>query len=93
MPDSAFQRIRRQISCRGFPLQKLEINTISASQLSFHPYISHSAAREIVRYREQHGFFRDSSALARLTVLTPEQLVKLLPYISWEVPQEDEKSR
>lgn len=92
MPDSTFQRIRQQIRCKGVPLQKLDLNKLTAPQLSLHPYISHSAAREIIRYREQHGFFRDSTALARLTELTPEQLHKLLPYISWENP-EGEKSR
>ncbi|MFM7839468.1 MAG: ComEA family DNA-binding protein [Chitinophagaceae bacterium] len=88
MPDSTFQRIRQQLKCKGVPLLKLYINKLTAPQLSLHPYISHSAAREIMRYREQHGFFQDSSALARLTVLTPEQLHKLLPYISWETPEE-----
>lgn len=65
-------------------IQPLAINQASVSQLQRHPYISHDQAVEIVRFRTRHKRISSAAELQQLSSFTPEQLQKLLPYLSFE---------
>lgn len=65
-------------------LKKIPINSITEEDLALHPYVRSNLARVIVRYRNQHGPYRQPSDLARIRILPPAQLEKMLPYLSFE---------
>jgi competence protein ComEA len=60
---------------------KININTADASRLSVHPYIGFKLADLLVSYRFQHGDFKEVNDIKKLTIVPPDQLERLLPYI------------
>ena len=82
LPDSAFQKNRLRFTCDGSTLRKININTASAIELKQHPYINWNIANAIVSYRPQHGLYNSTQQLEQITIIDPELLVKLLPYLS-----------
>ena len=65
-------------------LRKIRINSIIEEELAIHPYVRSNLARVIVRYRNQHGPYRQAADLARIRILPGAQLEKMLPYLSFE---------
>ena len=84
LPDSTFSRIRSQLVSKTGNLEKIELNRAAEASLASHPYLNYRQARAIVRYREEHGFFTDVEALAATGVISPEDLQKLKPYLSFD---------
>lgn len=82
LPDSTFQAIRSRLQCPDPSLRTLNINTADAVLLDQHPYISRSQANAIVRYREQHGAYQTVDQLLQITILTPDQVEKVRPYLT-----------
>lgn len=64
-----------------FVPEKININTASERRLSEHPYISNHLARLLVRYRFQHGDFRDVSDIKKLSEVRIEDADRILPYL------------
>ena len=67
---------------QDFVPRKININTASEDKLSVHPYINYRHARLLVSYRYQHGDFQDASDIKKLLSLAPEEVDRLLPYLS-----------
>lgn len=65
-------------------LIRISLNTATVSQLQRHPYISHEQAVEIMQFRIRHKGFHQASELQQLSTFTPEEITKLLPYLSFE---------
>jgi DNA uptake protein ComE-like DNA-binding protein len=65
-------------------LKKIAINSVSEEDLAIHPYVRSNLARVIIRYRNQHGPYRQPADLARIRILPQAQLEKMLPYLSFE---------
>jgi competence protein ComEA len=65
----------------GFIPMKINVNKANEKQLSGHPYIRYKIARALVTYRFQHGDFMDASDIKKLTMIKPEEVERLLPYI------------
>lgn len=68
----------------GFIPMKININAADEKQLSAHPYISYQVARALITYRFQHGDFMEVGDIKKLSVLTPEDADRFLPYIKVE---------
>jgi len=81
LPDSTFQVIRGLLLCETPILRTLDINGASIEELEKHPYISRPQANAIVRFREQHGAYLSVDQLLQISILTPEVLGKLRPYL------------
>ena len=64
-----------------FQPEKLNINKATEDELSHHPYIRRHLARQIVRYRFQHGDFHDANDIKKLWGLEDYELERLLPYL------------
>lgn len=64
-------------------IHKLAVNTCDEKTLFGHPYIR-KKARIIINYRNQHGPFGSAEDLAGILILSPEELEKILPYLSFE---------
>ena len=81
IPEELFNRIEPLLICDSVSIQKININTAMADVLSRHPYISYSASRLLVQYRQQHGPFSSVDDLLRITTFTPEMVNRLRPYL------------
>ncbi len=64
-------------------IKPLNINTWDENMLEAHPYIDRQTARNIVRYREQHGPFASMEDLKKLVVPEASLLDKLKNYIKF----------
>ena len=62
---------------------KLNINTLTLSQLRRHPYINFYQAREICDYRRLKGKITDLSQLSLLKDFPPEEIERLRPYVTY----------
>ncbi len=74
----------RWFSANADRIVRLPINSATISQLQRHPYISHEQAIEISQYRVRHKGFRLGTELQQLSSFAPEEITKLLPYLSFE---------
>ena len=64
-----------------FVPEMININTADEQRLVGHPYIRYNVARALVNYRFQHGDFADARDIKKLSVLTPDEVERLLPYL------------
>jgi competence protein ComEA len=67
---------------QNFLPNKININTSDEIKLSSHPYISKSVAKAIVAYRFQHGNFSDEGEVRKISILTPYEAERLIPYVT-----------
>ena len=80
----------------GFPLQakkylrlgemevrKLNLNTLSLSELRRHPYLNYYQARTIVEYRRKKGALKSLDDLRLSRDFPPEARRRLLPYVEF----------
>lgn len=64
-----------------FVPEKININVASEKLLSAHPYIKRNMASAIVAYRFQHGNFHSVDDLRKVSILKPEDVDKIMPYL------------
>jgi competence protein ComEA len=81
--DSVFQILKPQLFCSN-GVQPIAINVADFNVINRHPYISYQEAKAIVKYREQHGKFMDSSDLLKLAIVDASWLQKISPYLSFD---------
>lgn len=82
--DSAVVRRLFEVAfiTKDFIPKQMNMNEADESELSAHPYIKRSMASAIVAYRFQHGNFSRVDDLRKLGLLKPEDIDKLLPYLT-----------
>jgi len=81
LPDSSFQKIRPWLKIEQATIRKIDINTASVEELKQHPYIRGKLAYAIVRYREQHGQFKNAEDLKQLMIADSLVVRKLENYL------------
>ena len=64
-----------------FVPERININTADEKMLSGHPYIRRKIAGALISYRFQHGDFMEVSEIRNLSIMRPDEVEKLLPYI------------
>ena len=62
-------------------LKPFNINFSTIQELGHHPYIGFRTARKLVRLRDKKGKFLSSDELS--TVITPDSLIRLTPYLKF----------
>jgi competence ComEA-like helix-hairpin-helix protein len=82
VPDSTFKKIKPFLILGNKPLNRININEADATRLKEHPYIGWRAANSIVEYRRQHGPFQRVEDILLVGTILPEQLKRLIPYLS-----------
>ncbi|HYJ37142.1 MAG TPA: helix-hairpin-helix domain-containing protein [Chitinophagaceae bacterium] len=82
LPDSTFQKIKPFLILGSQPVLRININMADAARLKQHPYISWAAANALVAYRQEHGPFQRVEDILRVQAILPEQLKRLIPYLS-----------
>jgi competence protein ComEA len=68
---------------QNFAPSMLNINTASLEILSSHPYIGRKLAYTIINFRVHHEKFGTADDLKQIVSITPDQVGKLKPYISF----------
>ena len=82
LPDSVFQKIKAQLVCPEYIIEKININTATPEQLMQHPYITKQVANNIVQYRNRHGPYMALPDLHKLALVTEEMYRKISPYLA-----------
>ena len=67
---------------KSFQPRKINLNNTDEKLLSAHPYIKRSLAKAITAYRFQHGKFSDVKELEKISIITPHEAEKLIPYLT-----------
>ncbi|MEL7222270.1 MAG: helix-hairpin-helix domain-containing protein, partial [Bacteroidota bacterium] len=83
LPDSTFQAIYLQLRPSAI-FRSLSINHLGVGELAAHPYLSQNNARAIVRYREEHGSYKNAEDLGKLYSLTEKVKKNIVPYLSFD---------
>jgi len=81
--DSIIDNVAHQLILSPI-LNKIAINTISATDLSLHPYVKKKQAYLIVNYRTNHGKYTQLKDLAKVKALTPDFIERIAPYLSFQ---------
>lgn len=84
LPDSVFQKIKKQLIISTGPSQMININTASIDELRQHPYIRYGLANLIIQYRSQHGNFRKVEDIRQIMTVTDSIYSRVYPYLVTE---------
>lgn len=79
--ESTFENIKKYLRNDSINIEKLSINSKRAADLAKHPYISYETAWTIIRYREQHGDFKDLGELTKIHTLSDSLINRISPYL------------
>ncbi len=83
LPPETFESIKENIYINTSKIQRLKINIEDKSNLKNFPYISYRLAAQIIKYRKQHGYFRNKSDLLKIKTLDSLKLRKIEPYLDY----------
>lgn len=83
LPDSTLYTITPFLRLISSPHRKIKINTANIEDLT-HPYLIRKQAEVIIRYRINHGAFRNMEDVKKAGVLSENVAEKLKPYILFE---------
>ena len=83
LPDSTFQAIAPHLTPSDV-FRKVAVNRATEEELKQHPYIKYRDAQALVRYREQHGAFRNAADVEKIIALSPETIARVTPYFSYD---------
>ena len=76
-----FQEIKGEVSVNPALVKKININTVSFSQLRLFPYLSYKQGSAVVQYRNEHGSYRSIADMKNVAILDEVILRKIEPYI------------
>lgn len=83
--DSAkYAQISNQITIGEGSIKKININNAVFDEIKHFPYLSYKQINAIIQYRKIHGKFNDTHDLAKIAILNPETLTKIISYIGYK---------
>lgn len=82
--DSVFQKISTYLTVNSTLINKININTADYKTFITHPYFTKETANAILKYRKQHGDFKDVKHIRRIISIKEETGEKILPYLTVE---------
>jgi DNA uptake protein ComE-like DNA-binding protein len=59
------------------------VNTATFDDFKKHPYLSYKQMNAIIKYRTQHGEYRDIKDLRAIALLNDDLLNRIAPYLSF----------
>lgn len=62
----------------------IPINQVNVQDLAKHPYITYGAAKVIIAYRDQHGYFRQADDLLQIKIFNQDWVDRLAPYLEFQ---------
>lgn len=82
LPDSTYRKIMTMLTCDSSSCRKLPINQASVEQLNLHPYFRGATAAALIKYRDEHGEFKDLADLKKIKSINLQVYNRILPYTS-----------
>ena len=83
LPDSTLRNITPFLRLTSSPHRKIQVNKSTIEELT-HPYLTRKQAEAIVRYRVNHGTFKNMEDLKKTGVLNEIMAEKLKPYLIFD---------
>jgi len=83
LSKETFLSIKPNLILKNPNIKKFKINTIDKKTLNKFPYISHKLANQIIKYRIQHGDFKNLDDLSKIITIDSTRLRKIKPYIDY----------
>jgi DNA uptake protein ComE-like DNA-binding protein len=81
-PDTTFQKMKEKLRINPASVKKLDLNTVTLTQLSAHPYIGEKAGRNILLYREGIKRYESVEQLRQVPLMNEEIYRKIAPYFA-----------
>ena len=82
--SNRFEMISKYFVVDQNNIKKININTADVKTIAKHPYIEYHAAKNIVNYREQHGFYTSVADIKKAVRFYDELYQKIVPYLTIE---------
>lgn len=67
----------------SFKVKKININTADYQTLKSHSYINGKAASILLKYKKQHGNYKNVDDIKQSKAIEEENLIKLIPYLEF----------
>lgn len=84
MRPENMERIRPYCIVNQAEIRKIKVNTASVERLKSHPYIGFYKAKAIYELRRNKGKLKDINDLKIISEISPDDLIKIKPYLSFE---------
>ena len=81
LSEQTIDQIKGMLLVDSSKIRKMDVNFADWNELSRHPYIQKTLAREIVKFRTKYGSINETSVLKDSMILNPEQYLRLRPYL------------
>lgn len=81
MTEENYLRIIPQIFADSAEIRKIDINFASPQIVGRHPYVTSEMLRKLLKNRQLKGGWRSTGELVNENIITPEQAVRLGPYL------------
>lgn len=78
-----YAEIKDQIAVNPSSIKTININAADFNVLKKFPYLSYKQINAIIQFRKQHGNYNSVNDLKKVTILTPQVVEKLSPYLSF----------
>jgi len=77
-----YEKIKNEIIIDKSKIIKIRINFADKKELSSHPYLTYSQAKQIVEFRSKHGFIKNIAILRQEKVISQTTYNKISPYLT-----------
>lgn len=84
MTELNFEKIKTFCTVNKNLVQRIRVNTATVERLKSHPYLNFYQAKAIYELRRNKGKLRSIKELNVIEELSPENLLKIEPYLSFE---------
>jgi competence protein ComEA len=82
LPDSTFQKIKKNLIVNPDEVKKINLNTSTKEDFRSHPYINWNLANAIVEYKNQHGNYKNIDEIKKIDLINEETFKKISPYLA-----------
>lgn len=82
MDSTKYFNIVNQISADTLKISKIDLNSVSLTELKKHPYISARSAEAVLKYRNFADSIKDINEILENNIVPETEFEKLKPYIS-----------
>lgn len=82
--STKYLEIKEQIAVDAKQIVKINLNTADFETLRNHPYLKYKEINAIIQYRKQHGNYNSMEDLKKVLILTPQNIQRLAPYLSFD---------
>lgn len=83
LKPETIHNLEQKITINPNTLVKVDINSLTFSDLSKHPYVGYRNAKLISAYKNQHGKFGSETDFLNVKELDKAKITKLLPYLEF----------